>query len=71
MGAGDAPRSYAKRLLLVRRLAQGVDCCRPHRQPKPMGLRCLWKPLSARLVLAHRKARPSGHYAATACGLPI
>ena len=34
-------------------------------------LRCLWKPSLARPVLAHRKAHPSGRYAATAYGLPI
>ena len=38
MGAGDAPRSYAERLLLVRRLARGVDCCRPCWRPKLVAL---------------------------------
>jgi len=57
--------------LLVRLSARGVDCCRPRRRPKPRGLRCLWKPSSARPVLARRKARPSGRCATTACGLPI
>ena len=58
-------------VLLVRLSARGVDCCRPRRRPKPRGLRCLWKPSSARPVLARRKARPSGRCATTACGLPI
>ena len=71
MGAGDAPRSYAERLLLVRRSARGVDCCRPCRRPKPGGPRCLRSPSSARPVSARRKARPSGRCAATACELPI
>jgi hypothetical protein len=71
MGAGDAPRPYAERLLLVRHSARGVDCCRLRRRPKPGGLRCLRQPSSARPVSARRKARPSGRCAATACGLPI
>lgn len=71
MGAGDAPRPYAERLLLVRRSARGVDCCRPRRRPKPGGPRCPRWPSSARPVPARRKACPSGHCAATACGLPI
>ena len=71
MGAGDAPRSYAERLLLVRLSARGVDCCRLCRRPKPGDLRCPRQPLSARPVSARRKARPSGCCAATACGLPI
>ena len=71
MGAGDAPRPYAERLLLVRRSARGVDCCRLRRRPKPGGLRCPRLPSSARPVPARRKACPSGHCAATACGLPI
>ncbi|XBI44735.1 hypothetical protein VPH35_006794 [Triticum aestivum] len=71
MGAGDAPRPYAERLLLVRRSARGVDCCRPRRRPKPGGPRCPRWPSSARPVPARLKACPSGHCAATACGLPI
>lgn len=71
MGAGDAPRSYAERLLLVRLSTRGVDCCRPRRRPKPGDLRCPRQPSSARPVSARRKARPSGRCAATACGLPI
>jgi hypothetical protein len=38
MGAGDASRPYAERLLLVRRSARGVDCCRLRRRPKPGGI---------------------------------
>ena len=63
MGAGDAPRPYAERLLLVRRSARGVDCCRLRRRPKPGGLRCPRLPSSARPVPARRKACPSGHCA--------
>ena len=37
MGAGDVPRSYAERLLLVRRSARGIDCCWLRRRPKPGG----------------------------------
>ena len=58
IGAGDASRSYAEWLLLVRRLARGVDYCRPCRRPKPSGLRCLWKPSSARPVPVRCKVRP-------------
>jgi len=71
MGAGDAPRPYAERFLLVRHSARGVDCCRPRRRPKPGGLRCLRQPSSAQPVTARRMARPTGRCAATACGLPI
>ncbi|VAI54832.1 unnamed protein product [Triticum turgidum subsp. durum] len=41
------------------------------RWPKPGGPRCPQWPSSARPVPVHRKACPSGHCAATACGLPI
>jgi hypothetical protein len=58
MGAGDALRSYAERLLLVRHSARGVDCCRPRRRPKPGGSRCLRQPSSVQPVTARRKARP-------------
>ena len=70
MGAGDAPRSYAERLLLVRLSARGVDCCRPRRRPKPGGL---VSPVAVVGAAGHRAplARPSGRCAATACGLPI
>jgi hypothetical protein len=37
MGAGDVPRPYAERLLLVRLSARGVDRCRPRQRPKPGG----------------------------------
>uniref|UniRef100_A0A804U9X4 Uncharacterized protein n=1 Tax=Zea mays TaxID=4577 RepID=A0A804U9X4_MAIZE len=48
MGAGDAHRPYAERLLLVRRSARGVDRCRPRRRPKPGGPRRPRQPSSAR-----------------------
>lgn len=71
MGAGDALRPYAERLLLVRRSARGVDCCRLFWRPKPGDLRCPRLPSSARPVPARRKVRPLGRCATTACGLPI
>jgi hypothetical protein len=41
MGSGDAPGSYAKRLMLVRRSARGVDCCQLDRRSKHGGLGAL------------------------------
>jgi hypothetical protein len=71
MGAGDVPRPYAERLLLVRQSARGMDCCRLCWQPKPGGHRCPWQPLPVQLVTARQLACPLGHCAAMACELPI
>ena len=71
MGAGDAPRSYAERLMLVRHSARGADCCRLYRRSKFGGLRCLQQPPPMQLVFARHKVCPLGHCATTACGFPI
>lgn len=55
MGAGDAPRLCAERLLPVRRSARGVDCCRLRRRPKPGG-----NVLSAAVVGAAGLRAPQG-----------
>jgi hypothetical protein len=44
MGSGDAPGSYAKQLMLVRRSARGVDCCQLDRRSKHGGHRCPRQP---------------------------